>query len=237
MGSLLLSLIPTALGIFLSPLAVVAVIAVLVSARARLNSLAFLTGRLIGITVAVVGGYLLLLAFNVQQRRDPSSWIILLHLLLAVVLLIGAGYILLRGRQRVREMAAAKTPAEVAEAAPQLPGWLQSIDRFTPTRTLAMGLGLFLFNPIDLSCAIAGALTIALSGAPEDAQIVAIILFIAVAISSIAVPVVILQIRGDAATPLLNRLRSWIAGHSHVLKALLLVVIAIMQVSKVLQSL
>ena len=168
MGSLLLSLIPTALGIFLSPLAVVAVIAVLVSARARLNSLAFLTGRLVGITVAVVGGYLLLLAFNVQQRRDPSSWLILLHLLLAVVLLIGAGYVLLRGRQRVREMAAAKTPAEVAEAAPQLPGWLQSIDRFTPTRTLAMGLGLFLFNPIDLSCAIAGALTIALSGAPED---------------------------------------------------------------------
>ena len=91
MGSLLLSLIPTALGIFLSPLAVVAVIAVLVLARARLNSLAFLTGRLIGITVAVVGGYLLLLAFNVQQRRDPSSWLILLHLLLAVVLLIGAG--------------------------------------------------------------------------------------------------------------------------------------------------
>ena len=88
-----------------------------------------------------------------------------------------------------------------------------------------------------MSCAIAGALTIALSGAPEGRQIVAIILFIAVAISSIAVPVVILQIRGDAATPLLNRLRSWIAGHSHVLKALLLVVIATRQISKVLQSL
>ena len=45
MGSLLLSLIPPALGIVLSPLAVLAVIAVLLSERARLNSLALLIGR------------------------------------------------------------------------------------------------------------------------------------------------------------------------------------------------
>jgi Sap, sulfolipid-1-addressing protein len=236
-GSLLLSLIPTALGIFLSPLAVVAAIAVLLSARARLNSMAFLAGRVIGITVAVVGSYLVLLALNVQERPQQATWLILLHFLLALVLLIGAVYVLFRGRQRVREMAAAKTPADVAEAAPQLPGWLQSVDRFTPARTFAMGLGLFLFNPIDVSCAIAGALTIVLSDAPADVEIIAMVVFIIVASTSIAVPVLILQLRGDAATEALKRLRSWIAGNSHVLKALLLVVIAVLQLTKGFESL
>ena len=237
MGLLLLSLIPPALGIVLSPLAVLAVIAVLLSERARLNSLAFLIGRVTGITVAVAGGYLVLRALDVQAKPQQALWLVLLHFLLALVLLVGAGYVLLRGRQRGREMAAARTPAEVAEAAPQLPGWLQSVDRFTPARTLAMGLGLFLLNPIDVSCAVIGALTVVLSGISTTAQVAVLAVFIAVGSISVAIPVIILQIRGDAAKDSLERMRAWIAGNPHVLKAALLVVIAIMQLSKGLESL
>lgn len=237
MGLLLLSLIPPALGILLSPLAVLAVIAVLLSERARLNSLAFLIGRVTGITVAVAGGYLVLRALDVQARPQQAVWLVLLHFVLALVLLVGAGYVLLRGRQRGQEMAAARTPAEVAEAAPQLPGWLQSVDRFTPLRTTALGLGLFLLNPIDVSCAVIGALTIVLSEISTTAQVAVLAVFIAVGSISVVIPVLILQIRGDAAKDSLQRMRAWIAGNPHVLKAALLVVIAIMQLSKGLESL
>lgn len=237
MGLLLLSLIPPALGIVLSPLAVLAVIAVLLSERARLNSLAFLIGRVTGITVAVAGGYLVLRALDVQARPQQAVWLVLLHFVLALVLLVGAGYVLLRGRQRGQEMAAARTPAEVAEAAPQLPGWLQSVDRFTPLRTTALGLGLFLLNPIDVSCAVIGALTIVLSEISTTAQVAVLAVFIAVGSISVVIPVLILQIRGDAAKDSLQRMRAWIAGNPHVLKAALLVVIAIMQLSKGLESL
>ncbi|MGA9872997.1 MAG: hypothetical protein WBQ44_17885 [Rhodococcus sp. (in: high G+C Gram-positive bacteria)] len=44
MGSLILSLIPVSLGIVMSPLAVIAVVAVLFSQHARQNSVAFLVG-------------------------------------------------------------------------------------------------------------------------------------------------------------------------------------------------
>ncbi len=134
-------------------------------------------------------------------------------------------------------MAAARTPAVVAEAAPQLPGWLQSVDRFTPLRTTALGLGLFLLNPIDVSCAVIGALTIVLSEIATTAQVAVLAVFIAVGSISVVIPVLILQIRGDAAKDSLQRMRAWIAGNPHVLKAALLVVIAIMQLSKGLESL
>ena len=45
------------------------------------------------------------------------------------------------------------------------------------------------------------------------------------------------QIRGDDATEFLERARTWIAGNPHVVKALLLVVIAVMQLSKGFEAL
>jgi hypothetical protein len=100
-----------------------------------------------------------------------------------------------------------------------------------------MGLGLFLLNPIDVSCAVIGALTVVLSGISTTAQVAVLAVFIAVGSISVAIPVIILQIRGDAAKDSLERMRAWIAGNPHVLKAALLVVIAIMQLSKGLESL
>ena len=58
MGSLLLQQIPLALGIIMSPLAVVAVVAVLFSERARINSIAYLIGWYLGIVVALAGAYM-----------------------------------------------------------------------------------------------------------------------------------------------------------------------------------
>ena len=204
MGSLLLSLIPPALGIVLSPLAVLAVIAVLLSERARLNSLAFLIGRVTGITVAVAGGYLVLRALDVQARPQQALWLVLLHFVLALVLLVGAGYVLLRGRQRGREMAAARTPAEVAEAAPQLPGWLQSVDRFTPAADHRTGPGTVPAQ--SHRCVVRGDRRADHRAVRHlhEAQVAVIAVFIAVGSISVVIPVLILQIRGDAAKDSLN---------------------------------
>ena len=67
MGSLLLQQIPLALGIIMSPLAVVAVVAVLFSERARINSIAYLIGWYLGIVVALAGAYIILTALQVHQ--------------------------------------------------------------------------------------------------------------------------------------------------------------------------
>lgn len=128
MGSLLLQQIPLALGIIMSPLAVVAVVAVLFSERARLNSIAYLIGWYLGIVVALAGSYIILTALQVHQRTHPPLWVPILHLVLGVTLLAGAWFVYTRSRRGVQAMAAAVAPGDVVAAAPQLPKMLQSVE-------------------------------------------------------------------------------------------------------------
>jgi len=53
----------------------------------------------------------------------------------------------------------------------------------------------------------------------------------------IAAPVFYTLVKGEAADPLLERVRSWIAGHTSVLNAGLLVLIGAMQLQKALSAL
>ncbi|QIP43148.1 hypothetical protein G9444_5905 [Rhodococcus erythropolis] len=118
MGSLLLQQIPLALGIIMSPLAVVAVVAVLFSERARINSIAYLIGWYLGIVVALAGSYVILTALQVHQRTHPPLWVPVIHLVLGATLLAGAWFVYSRSRRGVQAMAAAVAPGDVVAAAP-----------------------------------------------------------------------------------------------------------------------
>ncbi|WP_134322122.1 GAP family protein [Cumulibacter soli] len=237
MGSLLLQLLPVGLGIIISPLAIVAGIVVLGSRRARVNSVAYLIGWVAGIAVSIVVSLWIFHLLEINARRDPPAWLTVVHFLLAAVLIVLAVLVLSRQKAAVTRMAAASTPREVVKAAPSLPGWLRAIDEFTPIRTGLTGFGLFVLNPVDLSCAIAGALTLSLADVSPAAQLTATIIFVVVSSASILVPVSYLVLRGSRAEPALHRLRDWVTGHTGVMNALLLLVIAALQLVKGLQSL
>lgn len=113
-------------------------------------------------------------------------------------------------------MAEASTPREVAEAAPQLPGVLQKDDTFTPGRSLALGFGIFAFNPVDASCAILAALDVRIADVSSTEAALAIVAF---ALVSIAVPVVRLLMKGAQAQPVLSSIRRWIATNTSLLNA------------------
>lgn len=237
MGSLLLQLLPVALGIVISPLAIVAAIAVLGSRRARANSVAYLVGWVLGIAVGVGASMWIFHLLDVQGRRDPPTWLTIVHLVLGVVLILGAIVVLRRQKPAVQKMAAADTPSEVVAAAPTLPGWLHAVDEFTPNRSGVTGFGLFVLNPVDLSCAIAGGLTLVLSSVSLASQITVAVVFVLISSLSILVPVAFLVFRGATAEPLLHKARDWVAGNTGVMNALLLVVIAALQLSKGIQGL
>ncbi|MDO3650428.1 GAP family protein [Nocardia mangyaensis] len=237
MVSLALSLLPVALGIIMSPLAVIAVVAVLFSQRARVNSMAYLVGWVAGIVVSIGAAYAVLVALDVHDRLDPPLWLSILHLMLAAVLLVGAWYVYTRERKRLQALASARNPGEIMDAAPQLPSILQSIEHFTPARSTLLGFALFVLNPIDVSCAIVAALTLRLSDTSMADQLGAAIVFVLFASSSIAVPVGMLLVLRDRAEPPLRSLRRFIAGNSKLLNVGLLVLIAVMQINKGLQGL
>jgi hypothetical protein len=231
MGELIVQLIPVALGVVLSPLAIMALVAVLLSRLPRVNGIAYLLGWTVGI-VGLLALFLWLFAsLEVRTVHEPPLWTIALRLALGLLLVGGAVWVYRRGADRIRQMARATTPHEVAKAA-TLPGWLRGVERFRPGRSLLLGVAMFAVNPVDASCAIIAALDISLAPIGATETVLVSIGFAVVGILPIGIPVLLVIARGTKAQPALDRVRTWIAGNTHVLNAALLLVIGALQLEK-----
>lgn len=232
MADLIVSLIPLALGVLLSPLAIMALVAVLLSRRARINGVTYLIGWAFAIAIVLALAYLILGLFEVHDMRAPPVWVPIVRIALGLLLLGGAVYVYRRGHRQIAAMSTATTPADVVRAAPQLPGWLRAVEHFTPLRSGLLGLGIFILNPVDASCAILAALEVRQAAVDPATGITTLIVFGVVGVLPIAVPVILTLARGTAAEPALTAMRNWIASHTGVLNAALLLVIAVLQLQK-----
>lgn len=237
MGELIVSLLPVALGVILSPLAIMALVAVLVSRRARTNGIAYLLGWLVGLAGLLVLFLWVFRAVAVHEQFEPPLWVPVVRLLLGVFLTSAAIWVYRKGRARIAAMAAASSPREVVAASPQLPGWLHSVESFRPGRTFLLGLSLFVLNPVDASCAVIAALDISLADVGPAATVAVTVVFVALGALPIAVPVLYVVARGASAQPALDRLRTWIAGNTHILNAAMLLVIGVLQLDKAVGAL
>lgn len=232
MGELVLALLPLALGVVLSPLAIMALVAVLLSKNARANGTMFMIGWAAAVVVVLSLSFAIFTVLEVHERSAPPLWVPVVRLVLGAGLIVAAVFVLRRGRVKAQQMAAALTPGDVAAAAPQLPGWLHAVETFTPRRSLVLGFGIFVLNPVDASCAILAALDLRLAPLPGVQLFVVAVVFAVLGILPIAAPVIFTLVQGAAAKPLLDRTREWIAGHTSLLNALLLMIIALLQIQK-----
>lgn len=237
MGQLILDLVPLAVGIILSPLAVMALVAVLLSQRARVNGVMFLIGWAVGITVVLAVSYGVLGLLKPEQRVSTPAWVAVVKVCLGLVLLGAGVWQYRKGHARVQAMASAATPDDVVAAAPQLPGWLKAASTFTASRSLLLGFGIFALNPVDLSCALIAGIDIRVAGLPGSAPIIILTVFGIIALTPVLVPVVLMLILGAQAEPVLRQARNWIAGHSSFLNAGLLLVVGALQLQKGLSAL
>ena len=167
MGGAIGEMLPLAIGIAISPLAIVAVILILTTPRARTNGPAFLGGWLLAL--AVVGG-VALAATDAAESADssgPRTIVALVKIALGLVLF----FLAWRGfRSRPK-------PGEEAP----LPKWMAALDRFTPGRSLAVGALFGGVKPKNLILAAAAAAGIAGSGLGGAQQVVVLLLLILVA--------------------------------------------------------
>ena len=116
MGELVISLIPLALGVVMSPLAIMALVAVLVSKRARANGIAYLIGWSVAMIAILAASFALFGLLEVRQYGQPPLWSAYVRLFIALLLIVGAVYVYRRGRDRTRQMAKAVTPGEIGRA-------------------------------------------------------------------------------------------------------------------------
>jgi threonine/homoserine/homoserine lactone efflux protein len=213
MGQAIGDLLPAAVGVAISPLPIVAVVLMLVSARGRANGPAFLIGWLVGIAGA--GAILLLIAGGVGAHEDgePAEWVAWLKLVLGLALLLLAAK-QWRGR-----------PHDGEE--PPTPKWMGALDGFTPLKAGGAAVVLSAVNPKNLLLIVAGMAAIAQTGISTGEQTIALIVFTVIAAVGVATPVVIYFALGDRSAELLDRLKSWMTQNNGVIMAVLLLVIGV----------
>ena len=222
MGEAIGAVLPYAIGVAISPVPIIAVILVLFSAHARVNGPVFLVGWVVGIAVVSVGAYLLSDASDASTDDTASDSVSWIKLLLGVFFLVLAV-------KNLRKQRSSEATAE--------PKWMSSIDSLTPVRAGGLGALLSGLNPKNLVLSVAAGASLAQLGATGGEATAALVAFIIIAASSIAVPVVIYLFGGDRAAGVLDGWKSWLSTHNAAVMAVLFLVFGVVLVGEGLQSL
>lgn len=218
LGGAIGELLPSAVGVAISPVPIIAAVLMLMSARARTTAPAFAAGWVVGL--AVVGTVVLLVANPADVAGDGSGsdvggWIKVVLGLLFVLLAFG------QWRRRPR-------PGEQAS----LPGWMAAIDTMPVPRAFALAVALAAVNPKNLALTLAGALSIAQAGLSTGQSAVALAVFVAIAAASVAGPVTAyLLMRERVEAPLL-RAKDWLARENATVMFVVLLVLGAVMLGK-----
>lgn len=212
MGPTLATIVTTAVGIVLSPLAIAALISMLMGAGGRAKGVAFLWGWVSGLSV--VGLLTLLLAdLGAGEGSQQPLWAYVVRVLL------GAGLLVLAWR------AFAKRPRSAAEA--KVPGWITAIDSMGPARTFGLGALLAGVKPKNLLLTISAMVALGLAGLAPGRSAGLFALFVALSSVGIATPVLLAVLAGEGGRRVLGRWRDVLIRYNAVLVIAVLVIIGV----------
>ncbi len=217
---MLAELIPLALVVTLSPLSIIPAVLVLQTERPRPTSLTFLVGWL--------GGLLVLTAIFVAVSglvgglgTEAPTWSAWLRVAIGAALIVFGGY---------RWVTRHSNPH-------QMPG-MKHVTEAGPAKAFVVGVVLTVANvKVLFMCAAAG-LAIGTSGLGLGSGLVAaVVLFVVLAGSSVALPILAVAITGDRLEPTMERIKVWMEEHNGALVAAILVVIGLMVLYKGIKGL
>ena len=210
---MLTELIPLALVVALSPLSIIPAVLVLHTPRPRPAGLAFLAGWLIGLAVlTIIFVEISALAGNLGKPPGWASW---LRVVIGALLIVFGVY---RWLTRKRS---AHTPA-----------WMQSLGKLTPTRAGLAALALTVVNPKVLFICAAAGLAIGTAGLGSAHVWTAVVWYVLVAGSTVALPILAYAVSGDRLDAALERLKEWMEQQHATLVAAILIVIGLLVLYK-----
>jgi threonine/homoserine/homoserine lactone efflux protein len=209
----LTELIPLALVVALSPLSIIPAVLVLHSSRPRPTGLAFLFGWLVGL--AVLTGIFVLVSGLMGTLDKTPSWASWMRVVVGVLLVVFGVYRFLTRKRSAHT-----------------PGWMQSLSKLTPIRAGLAGLALTVVNPKVLFICAAAGLAIGSAGLGTAHAWIAEAWYVAVAGSTVAIPILAYAVSGDRLDPALERLKEWMERQHAVLLAAILIVIGLLVLYK-----
>ncbi|MBV9321722.1 MAG: GAP family protein [Mycobacterium sp.] len=209
-GSVLAGLIPLGLVISLSPITVIPTVLVLQAPRPRPSGLAFLAGWVLGLaalTALSVGASGLLGGLD----KSPPRWASWLRVVLGAALIVLGIYRWLSWY-----------------GLPDSPRWMRSFASITPPRAVMTAVALVVLRPDVLLICVPAGLAIGAAGLGAAGDWIAAAFFVAIAASTVAIPVLAYAATGERLDDALARLKNWMDKNNAVLMAALLVVIGLM---------
>jgi hypothetical protein len=209
-GSVLGTLVPLGLVIALSPITVIPAVLVLQAPRPRPSGLAFLAGWLLGLAaltaIAVAASGLL-----GGLHKSPPTWASWLRVVLGAALIVFGVY---RWLTRHRHS--------------ESPAWMRSFATITPVRAAITGAVLVVIRPDVLLICVPAGLAIGAGGLGVAGDWIAAGFFVAVAASTVAIPVLAYAAAGHRLDDAMGRLKDWMDKNNAALMAGILVVIGLM---------
>jgi threonine/homoserine/homoserine lactone efflux protein len=202
-------LLPSAVGVALSPVPIIAVILMLATPRARSTGTAFAVGWVAGLVV--VSTVVLVLAGNADTSSTTSDSIDWLQVVLGAVFLVMA----------LRQWRSRPEPGEE----PAMPTWMAAIDGFGALKSLGLGAALSAVNPKNLALTLAAAASIAQVGLSAGQSAIAVTVFVVIASVSVAGPVLFYLVAPRAAAPRLATIKEFMAIHDAVIMMVVLLVL------------
>ena len=211
---MLTELIPLALVVALSPLSIIPAVLVLHTPRPRPTGLAFLTGWLVGLA-ALTALFLEVSSLLGGLGDKPPGWASYLRIVVGAALILFGAY-----RWLTRKKAA------------HSPKWMESLSKLTPARAGAAALALTVVNPKVLFICAAAGLAIGTAGLDVSHAWLALAWYVAVAGSTVAVPILAYAVSGDRLDGPLTRLKDWMERQHATLVAGILIVIGLLVLYK-----
>lgn len=210
LGEVIGEVLPSAVGVALSPVPIVAVILMLGTPRARTNGTAFAVGWVAGLTGV---GVIVLLVAGGAASSDGTSTTVDVIVLLFGLLLLAVAVEQWRGRPRQGETA-------------EMPRWMDAVDHFTPVRSLGLGVLLSGVNPKNLALTVAAAASLAQSGVSAGGDAVGLTVFVVIGSLTVVGPVVATLLLGDRVARPLADVKEFMAANNAVIMAVVCLVLA-----------
>jgi threonine/homoserine/homoserine lactone efflux protein len=213
-GSVLTELVPLALVVALSPLSVIPAVLVLHTPRPRQTGLAFLVGWLVGLTV-LTAIFIQVSSVAGGLGAKPPGWASWLRIVVGAALIVFGIYRWLTRKKSEHS-----------------PKWIQSLAKLTPARAGVTAVALTVINPKVLFICAAAGLAIGTAGLDSPGVWIAEAWYVAVAASTVALPIVSYLFSGERLAAPLTRLKDWMERNHATLVAAILVVIGILVLYK-----
>jgi hypothetical protein len=205
------ALLPIAVAVALSSVPLTVTILILLSPNRGRAALPFLVGWVIGVAAVIILSAAGAAALAKPLRRGPDMAVVVLEIVIGAALMVLAAIYLRR-----------RSPA----GGTGLPRWLAAVDSFGPVVCFAIAVVLSL-RPKGLLLGIAGGLALSAASLKADDAILLIIIYTAIATSTVVVPIIASLIAPQRMEPKLISARDWLIVNGRIVTSIMMFMIGV----------